>query len=117
MPIEKMDQAMCIVLTNLKAKKLAGFESHGMVLCGETPARDQVEILSPPEGAKIGDIISIAGQERDPPAQLHPKRNPWDTVQPKLSINAEGVACWDNIPFATTSGFVSVPTIKNGIIH
>lgn len=38
-PIEKMDQSMCIVLTNLKARSLGGFESQGMVLCGETPDR------------------------------------------------------------------------------
>ena len=31
---------MCIVLCNLKAKPLAGYNSHGMVLCAETPSRD-----------------------------------------------------------------------------
>lgn len=49
--IEDMQNALCVVLCNLKARPLAGYNSHGMVLCGETPARDQVELLIPPEGS------------------------------------------------------------------
>lgn len=42
---------MCVVLCNLKARSLASYMSHGMVLCAETPTRDQVELLVPPEGS------------------------------------------------------------------
>lgn len=38
-PIEQMEGAMCIVLCNLKARKLADWMSHGMVLCAETADR------------------------------------------------------------------------------
>lgn len=38
-PLEEMKDAMCVVLCNLKAKKLADYMSHGMVLCAETPDR------------------------------------------------------------------------------
>lgn len=44
-PLEAMDGALCVVLCNLKAKKLAGYESHGMVLCGETETKSVVELI------------------------------------------------------------------------
>jgi len=59
---------MVVVLCNLKAKKLAGYESHGMVLCGETVSKDVVELIDPPTGSQPGDLISFEGWERNPPA-------------------------------------------------
>lgn len=38
-PIEQMTGAMCVVLCNLKARTLAEYVSHGMILCAETPDR------------------------------------------------------------------------------
>ena len=60
-PLETMEGAMVVVLVNLKEKKLAGFPSHGMVLCGETPDKSAVEMLSAPEGSVPGDVITIEG--------------------------------------------------------
>lgn len=89
-PLETMNQAMCVVLCNLKAKKLGGFPSHGMVLMGETPDKSAVELIVPPADSVPGDLITFAGQGRDPPAQLPPKteKNPWFRVEPDLSIDA-----------------------------
>jgi len=72
-----MDQSMCIVLTNLKARSLAGFASHGMVLCGETPDRVGAEVIQPPAGSVPGDLIYFEGEERSPPEALHAKKMPW----------------------------------------
>ena len=87
---------MVVVLCNLKEKKLAGFPSHGMVLCGETPDKSAVELLTPPAGCVPGDLITIDGQGRSPPEQLPPKddKNPWFKVQPDLNVDANGVAKW-----------------------
>ena len=63
-----MTDALVVVLCNLKAKKLAGYESHGMVLCGETVSKDVVELIEPPTGSEPGDLISFEGFERNPPA-------------------------------------------------
>ena len=60
-PIEELDQKMCVVLTNLKPRKIAGFESQGMVLCGETPDRSAVELIIPPKGSVVGDLITFEG--------------------------------------------------------
>ncbi len=56
-----MENAMVVVLCNLKAKKLAGYESHGMVLCGETEDKSIVELINPPAGSVPGDLISFEG--------------------------------------------------------
>ena len=59
--IERMTDALVVVLCKLKAKKLAGYESHGMVLCGETENKDVVESIDPPAGSQPGDLISFEG--------------------------------------------------------
>ena len=105
------------MLCNLKPKKLADYMSHGMILCGETPDRLTAELLLPPEGSQPGDLITFAGFERRPPAELNAKKNPWDNVQPKLNINENGVACYEQIPFTTDKGVVTSATIVNGVIH
>ena len=110
-PLEDMQDAMCVVLCNLKARKLADYMSHGMVLCAETADRLTAELLQPPAGSQPGDLISFPGFVRAPPAELNPKKSPWDTVQPKLALNAEGVAVWDNIAFTTDKGVVKSKTI------
>lgn len=116
-PIEDMQDKLCVVLVNLKARKLAEYMSHGMVLCAETPDRNTAELLQPPEGSQPGDLITFAGFERQPPAELNAKKNPWDNVAPKLTIDASGVACFDSIPFTTDKGVVKSKTITNGVIH
>mgnify|MGYP000866720774 CR=1 FL=1 len=64
---ERLNGAMVCVLANLKEKKLGGFPSHGMVMCGETPNKSAVELIDPPKGAKVGDLIHIEGEDRTPP--------------------------------------------------
>lgn len=75
-----MKDQLVVVLCNLKAKKLAGYESHGMVICAETQDRLSAELLVPPAGSVPGDLISFEGFERKPPAALNAKKNPWDNV-------------------------------------
>jgi tRNA-binding EMAP/Myf-like protein len=116
-PIDQMEGALCVVLCNLKARKLGEWLSHGMVLCAETPDRSVAELLVPPPGSLPGDVITFAGFERKPPAELNPKKNPWDNVAPKLKINSEGVAVYENIPFTTDKGVVTSKNIRDGEIY
>ena len=88
-----------------------------MVLCGETPDKSQVELLTPPEGSQAGDVINFAGFERNPPKELPAKKNPWDTVVTKLKVDENGVAKYEDIPFTTDKGTVTSKTIRKGIIH
>jgi methionine--tRNA ligase beta chain len=115
--IEDLRDKFCVVLCNLKARNLGGLVlSHGMVLCAETPDQSVAELLQVPEGSQPGDFITFAGYERLPPAELNAKKNPWDTVGPKLRIDSNGLAVFEDIPFTTEKGVVKSKTVKNGII-
>lgn len=109
---------MVIVLCNLKARSLAGYSSHGMVLCAEPSDRSSAELLQPPVGAVPGDLISFAGYDRRAPETLNVKKNPWDNVAPKLRIDEQGIAKYEDIPFSVGGkGNCYAPTLRNGEIH
>lgn len=116
-PIETMENAMVVVLANLKAKKLAGFESHGMVMCAETPDKSAVELLVPPEGSKIGDLISVKGFERVPPETLNPKKKILESVIEDFIIDENGIAKYKDAEFVTDKGMIVATTIRKGIIR
>ena len=111
---------MCIVIVNLRERPLAGWKSHGMVLCAETEDRSKVELLKPPAGSKAGDPISFEGYPREP-LEKPPKKNPWELVGPRLVIDDQGQACYkdkdDNlVPFSCNGGVVKSGGLKNAII-
>ena len=62
--IEDLQDKLVVVLTNLRARKLAEWNSHGMVMCAETDTKSVVELLIPPKGSKPGDLISFEGFPR-----------------------------------------------------
>ena len=111
---------MCIVIANLKARMLKGWNSHGMVLCAETEDKSKVELLKPPAGAKPGDLISFEGYSREPLMQP-PKKNPWELVGPCLVMDGSSTACYKDkegnmVPFSCNGSVVKAPTLKNCII-
>ena len=57
-----------LVVCNLKAAKLAGFASNGMVLCASSEDRETVAFVEPPEGAKLGARVLMEGQDAVEPA-------------------------------------------------
>jgi len=120
-PIEKMKDAMVVVLTNLKPRKLADYESQGMVLCAQTADKSVVEFLNPPAGSEPGDLVSFEGYKREPLAVLPAKKNPWDNVAPRLVTDDNLVGCFKdeagkNIPFTTPRGQCTASTVKSGVI-
>ena len=116
--LDEMKDKLVIVLCNLPPRSLAkgAIISHGMVLCGQTNDKSKVELLIPPEGSQPGDVITFSGFERKPPAELPKKKSAWETVAPKLVVDANGVACYDNIPFTTDKGVVTSKTVRSGIV-
>ena len=50
-----------LVLCNLKARKLAGFPSHGMVLCSGNEDHSAVKFVDAPVDAKIGERVWWGG--------------------------------------------------------
>jgi len=58
--VEDLKDRVVLVAANLKAKKLAGFPSHGMVLCATAPD-GSLSCVDPPKSAKPGDVVALAG--------------------------------------------------------
>jgi len=56
-----MKSGQVIVLVNLKPRKLAGFNSHGMVLCASNEDHTKVELLRPADGSKVGERVTLDG--------------------------------------------------------
>jgi methionine--tRNA ligase beta chain len=56
-PLEAMLNRMVVVICNLKAAKLAGHLSEGMVLAASSPDKSVVVPLDPPEGSRAGDPV------------------------------------------------------------
>ena len=56
-----MQDRIAIFLVNLKAAKMRGILSNGMIMCGSTP--EKVEIIEPPKGVAPGDRVFVEGYE------------------------------------------------------
>ncbi len=56
-PLEQIS-GPCIVFVNLKARKMAGILSHGMVMCAVSQEGDTLSILRPPIDSKAGDTVT-----------------------------------------------------------
>lgn len=115
--LEEMQNRLVVVITNLKPRPLAGFMSHGMVLCA-TGEDGKVEFIEPPEGAKPGERITFEGHEGEPaePNRMA-KKKIFEAVAPKLVVNDDLVATWDGIPFQTSAGPCRVKSVKGGLIR
>ena len=49
----------------------------------------------------------------EPDALLNPKKKVWDTIQPDLHTNAEGVACYKEAPLIVEGkGVFRAPTMR-----
>lgn len=66
-----MQGKMVVVLANLKPRNMRGVKSNGMLLCASDAAHQNVELLSPPEGAVPGERIWF-GSEEDKESQKAP---------------------------------------------
>lgn len=84
--LPEMTQGLCIVFANLKPKKLAGDFSEGMVMCADNSELDQIQLMRPPEGAKVGERIQLEGN----PIGGAPLSNDWQKVlNPKRKIEVK----------------------------
>jgi len=95
---EEMEDTRCLVVCNLKARKMAGFKSHGMVLCTKVMKGDVevVEFVTPPESAPAGTRLTLAGDDTVyaplVPNQIA-KKKVWEKeIGPFLRVNADGSA-------------------------
>lgn len=120
--LEQMLGQRLLVVSNLKAKNLVGFKSHGMVLCAATAKEDGtelVEFVEPPADAVVGEVVTFDGL---------PVPVPWSAAQvEKKKVFAacmEGMkttdaceASWNGHIFTTSAGTCKAKTIACGVMR
>lgn len=101
--LEDMQDRKVLVVCNLKAQKLVGFESNGMVLAAK--ADGKVELVEPPAEAVIGERVFIEGLTGEPWSSTQVrKKKLFEAVAAKLKTNNDGVATWEDKVIKTAAG-------------
>eukprot|EP00826_Nyctotherus_ovalis_P065991 TRINITY_DN9727_c0_g1_i1.p1 TRINITY_DN9727_c0_g1~~TRINITY_DN9727_c0_g1_i1.p1 ORF type:complete len:391 (-),score=72.29 TRINITY_DN9727_c0_g1_i1:116-1288(-) len=119
MQIEELLNRNVVVLCNLKPKSIAGYMSHGMVLCASNKDQSAVELLTPPENSKPGDVITVDNIEPHPIDEVNLSKhgNPWKKVEPSLTTAEDLTVTLDGKPLKTAAGVISVTSLKSAHIN
>lgn len=121
MDADDMEGRKVLVLCNLKARKMLGFASHGMVLCASNADHTDVKFVNPPIDAKVGERVTIPGFEFEGEAGAPMKENPmgkkkiFDKIAPFLITSEYGVPEFLGRPFMTSAG-VCTSAISDGTV-
>ncbi|GMH99410.1 hypothetical protein TrVE_jg3838 [Triparma verrucosa] len=120
--LEDLQDRKVLVLCNLKARKLAGFPSHGMVLCAGNEEHTAVKFCDAPVDAKIGERIWWGGdgvlpENMDEPAAENKfaKKKMFEKIAPYLRTNEFGVCEFLGKPIMTSSGPCTSAMADGGI--
>ena len=134
--LDEMQDRKVLVVCNLKAAKIVGFNSNGMVLAAKVRPHNiicsslirntrnsflhflqsadgkQVEIVSPPADAPVGERVFVHGLSGEPysSAQIK-KKKVWESVSKGLKTGENGVATWDGMEIRTSAGVCSVASL------
>eukprot|EP00536_Pseudo-nitzschia_multiseries_P013446 jgi/Psemu1/211682/e_gw1.575.51.1 len=102
--IEDMKDKLVLVVCNLKASKILGFNSNGMVLAAKGED-GKTELVEPPEGSQVGERVSIEGLTGEPFSSSQIKKKKiWSTVSEGLKTGEGGVATWQGKTIQTSTG-------------
>jgi methionine--tRNA ligase beta chain len=103
--IEELQGRKCIVVCNLKGKKMGNFKSEGMVMCSSNDTHDDVHFVEPPPGAPIGSLVTFEGLDSAPVSSAQVvKRKILESCLADLHVGVDGVCLFKDKPF-TISGF------------
>eukprot|EP00938_MAST-03A_sp_MAST-3A-sp1_P004599 g4599.t1 len=115
--LEQMQNRLVVVVENLKPKKLAGFLSQGMVLCGWNEDRSKCEFVEPPKGSKLGERVFVPNVKFtiDPPTLgANASKKCFEKVKKKLKSDASCVAQFNGQPMSTASGVCKCASVSGG---
>jgi methionine--tRNA ligase beta chain len=117
-----------VVVANLPPRPMAGFVSHGMLLCAsENVEGGRVELLEPPLGAALGERLTFAGLSGSstespeagapppPPLPLLDKKRKkvYERVAAHLCVDGEGRAVCGSALLLTSAGPCVARTLRN----
>lgn len=94
------------MLCNLKARNLAGFPSHVMVLCASNADHTSVQFAVPPSDAKIGERVVFTGYEDVAPEAENKvaKKKIFEKLAPDLKTSESGAIVWKDSKAMTSAG-------------
>jgi methionine--tRNA ligase beta chain len=120
-PIEELQDRMCMFICNLKPASICKVQSTAMLLVAKNDSQG-LEPLVIPSGARPGDRICIAGIQSVPDAVIKPVKEPlksvWDEVRIDLSVDSQGIAKYkdQDLLVANLSEPIRSTKISNGTI-
>eukprot|EP00752_Nemacystus_decipiens_P008790 g7844.t1 len=103
-PEEAMRGRMVLGLCNLPARAMRGVASAGMLLCASNDDHTIVDPLSPPEGAKVGELVTFDGVLSAPAPPSSAASRAWSATMEGMKTGDAGVAGWDGRPMQTSAG-------------
>ena len=118
---EDMEGKLVLVLCNLKARKLVGFPSHGMVLCASNEDHTEVKLVNPPVDAQIGERITVPdfdfeGEDGEPYAENKiGKKKIFEKLAPFLVTSKYGVPEFLGRPLMTSAGVCTSPIADGSV--
>jgi len=121
MSAEDMEGRLVLVLSNLKARKMLGFPSHGMVLCASNADHTEVKLVSPPVEAKIGERVTVPDFDFEGEAGLPAKPNQlgkkkiFEKLAPFLVTSKYGVPEFLGRPLMTSAGVCTSPISEGNV--
>lgn len=117
-PLEKLQNSLCLVMVNLKPAVMVGVESSGMLLSAVTEDKTKFDTLVVPEGSVPGERIVFTGsnQEEQPDKEVNSKK--LQKYLPNFKTNDKGQVYYEGeIPHIarTSKGIISAP-FTNGYV-
>jgi methionine--tRNA ligase beta chain len=112
--LDDMQDRKVLVVCNLKAAKIVGFTSNGMVLAAKG-GDNIVELINPPQDAIIGERVSLDGLDvssYEPATSTQIKKKKiWETVAKDLKTGDGAVAMWLDKTLLTNAGPCKATTL------
>jgi methionine--tRNA ligase beta chain len=105
---------LCVVAVNLPEADLKGVASNGRMLAATSADGKSKELVTPPQGAKVGERVSFKGADGAPDQSLASKHQ--HKIFKELHTNASCVAQYKDIDFMTSAGPCKAATIANGTV-
>eukprot|EP00828_Plagiopyla_frontata_P008489 TRINITY_DN1422_c0_g1_i3.p1 TRINITY_DN1422_c0_g1~~TRINITY_DN1422_c0_g1_i3.p1 ORF type:complete len:260 (+),score=57.07 TRINITY_DN1422_c0_g1_i3:131-910(+) len=105
---------LCLVFVNLKSKKLAGFASHGMILCASNNDHSKVEIMRP-DSAKIGERVQLENQDivsDENIKEITPKEKEIWKMFEQFKVDENSFATFQGVKLKTSTGYIKCKTLQ-----
>lgn len=113
--VEELLGKNVVVLCNIKASKLRGHLSEGMIMCAKIA--DILEPLEPPANARAGDLVCCHSYDRVLPDNERHKNKLYDPLAADMQTDDELIACYKGSSlYVPEKGNITTKSLKNAPI-